>query len=150
MVEERPVSHEALLEMAKGAAGQAYAPYSGYRVGAAILCCEDGAVFTGCNVENASYGLTMCAERVAAGAAVAAGYRTLEAIAIYADGPEPPMPCGACRQVLAEFNPEMVVVASNGKGSRSLRLNELLPFSFGPAALRKRGSTRKPPRGGGR
>jgi cytidine deaminase len=144
------VSHEGLMDMAREAAQRAYAPYSGFRVGAAILSSDGGECFTGCNVENASYGLTICAERVAAGSAVAAGHRELETVAVYADGPELPMPCGACRQFLAEFNPKMVVIVSNGSSVRTHRLDELLPYSFGPAVLQSPEAKRKPQRGGGR
>jgi cytidine deaminase len=93
---------EGLLEAAAKAARKAYATYSGYKVGAALLC-ADGDVFTGCNVENASYGLTVCAERTAIFTAIAAGRRDFVAMAIVADGDSMPYPCGACRQVLAEF-----------------------------------------------
>jgi cytidine deaminase len=91
-----------LLEVARKAAQKAYAPYSNYKVGAALLC-ADGEVFSGCNVENASYGLTNCAERTAVFSAVAAGRRDFVAMAIVAAGDSMPYPCGACRQVLAEF-----------------------------------------------
>lgn len=150
MTEGASVSEEELVRMAREAVERAYAPYSRFRVGAVLLCMDDSTVFTGCNVENASYGLTMCAERVAVGAALAAGRRDLESIAIYADGPELPTPCGACRQVLAEFNPDMAVIVSNGNCSRTFRLSELLPHSFGPAALSGRQPMRRSPRGGGR
>ena len=93
---------EALLEAARDAAANAYAPYSDYKVGAALLC-SDGTVFTGCNVENASYGLTNCAERAAVFSAVAAGRHDFVAMAVVAVGESMPYPCGACRQVLAEF-----------------------------------------------
>jgi cytidine deaminase len=93
---------EALLEAAKDAAQKAYAPYSNFKVGAAMLC-ADGTVFTGCNVENASYGLTNCAERTAVFAAIAAGRKDFVAMAVVADGESMPYPCGACRQVLSEF-----------------------------------------------
>ncbi|QHI68139.1 cytidine deaminase [Tichowtungia aerotolerans] len=91
-----------LLETARAAARQAYAPYSGFKVGAALLC-ADGTVFTGCNIENASYGLTNCAERTAVFSAIAAGRRDFVAMAVVADGEGVPYPCGACRQVLSEF-----------------------------------------------
>jgi cytidine deaminase len=93
---------EALLELAASAAHKAYAPYSNCKVGAALLC-ADGTVFTGCNVENASYGLTNCAERTAVFTAIAAGRRDFAAMAVVADGDGMPYPCGACRQVLSEF-----------------------------------------------
>lgn len=91
-----------LLGKAAQAAAAAYSPHSGYRVGAALRT-DDGAVFTGCNVENASFGLTVCAERVAVFNAVAAGRRRFTALAVVAGGATTPYPCGACRQVLAEF-----------------------------------------------
>jgi cytidine deaminase len=93
---------EGLLAAAAKAAQKAHAPYSKYKVGAALLC-ADGEIFTGCNVENASYGLTMCAERTAVYAAITAGRRDFVAMAVVADGDSMPYPCGACRQVLAEF-----------------------------------------------
>jgi len=121
---------ERLLKAAGQARNHAIAPYSGFRVGAAILT-GDGAVFTGCNIENSSYGLTICAERVALFKAVSEGSVNLEAIALVTDTPEPVMPCGACRQVLAEFNPDMMVVSGTMQGkSVSRRLSELLPEAF--------------------
>ncbi|NLM51528.1 MAG: cytidine deaminase [Firmicutes bacterium] len=121
-----------LLEAALKARTYAYAPYSQFAVGAAVLT-SSGEIFSGCNVENASYGLTVCAERVAAFAAVASGSRELVAIALVADLPYPPLPCGACRQVLSEFNPTMWVVCANLEGQqRCFRLDELLPEAFGP------------------
>ena len=94
---------------------EAYAPYSRYPVGAAVLA--EGEIFAGCNVENVSFGLTMCAERVAVFSAVAAGKRRIKGIALLADGSRPPVPCGACRQVLYEFNPEMWIVCADLRGT---------------------------------
>ena len=110
----------------------AFAPYSQYRVGAAILT-SSGDIVSGCNVENASYGLTICAERVAACAAIAAGHRDFQAICISLTGM--PVPCGACRQFLMEFNPELTVLLDNlSSGSEALPervvLKELLPRAF--------------------
>jgi cytidine deaminase len=120
-----------LVAAARNAFQQAHAPYSGYKVGAALLC-SDGTVFTGCNIENASYGLTNCAERTALFSAVAAGHKRFEAIAIAAGGEPAPFPCGACRQVLAEFCPaDFPVYVATGDGHATMRLGELLPHSFG-------------------
>ena len=120
---------EALVELAKKARAHAYAPYSGFAVGAAVLA-ADGRVFVGCNIENASYGLTNCAERTAIFSAVAAGARELRALAVAADGALPCSPCGACRQVIAEFAVERIILA-NLKGSRRVvTKEELLPFAF--------------------
>jgi len=122
---------ERLLQAAGEARTRAHAPYSKFRVGAAILA-ENGTVFSGCNIENSSYGLTMCAERVALFKAVSEGSVSFDAIALVTDTDEPVMPCGACRQALAEFNPEMTVVSGTIKGkSVSRRLSELLPEPFG-------------------
>ena len=103
----------------------AYAPYSNFSVGAALLA-ADGRVFPGCNVENISYGLTNCAERVAIGAAVAAGVTKFAAVAVVADTGVPISPCGACRQVLAEFGVPVVILA-NRRESLEFTLDELLP-----------------------
>jgi cytidine deaminase len=123
----------ALLEAARNAAENAYAPYSKYRVGAALLC-ADGELFIGCNVENASYGLTNCAERTAVFSAIAAGQRDFVALAVVADGESMPYPCGACRQVLAEFCREqmpVVVARANAlEDCEEVRLLDLLPHSF--------------------
>ena len=127
---------DALLDQARIARGNAHAPYSRFPVGAALLT-EDGRVFTGCNVENASYGLTICAERVAVFKAISEGVRDFRAIAVI--GPEddiPCSPCGACRQVLHEFNPTLRVIAPSGPGSsRVWTVDELLPHAFGPERL---------------
>ena len=116
-----------LISIAKDAASRAYAPYSKFYVGAALLT-GDGRTFAGCNVENLSYGLTICAERTAVFSAVAAGCRDFAKIAVVADTEEPISPCGACRQVLAEFNPDMEIIIANFQGkAESFRLSELLP-----------------------
>ena len=116
-----------LVTKAKEAAGLAYAPYSKFHVGA-VLVAKDGTVFSGCNVENISYGLSICAERNAVFAAVASGCREFVKIVIVTDTKEPASPCGACRQVLAEFNPDMEVVLANFQGkTERFRLSELLP-----------------------
>jgi homotetrameric cytidine deaminase/rRNA maturation RNase YbeY len=112
-------SDKDLMKMAKEAAEKAFAPFSDFHVGAAILT-KDGHVFTGCNVENSSYGATICAERVAAVKAVSEGYKDFEAIAVTA------MPCGICRQFLYEFSPDMRVIV----GSKSYKLKDLLPEGF--------------------
>src|SRR6266513_3056749 len=123
------MSHGNLVEAATRVRDQAHAPYSKFSVGAALLT-KSGKIFTGCNVENVSLGLTICAERNAVAAAIAAGEKELAAIAIVTDFPEPVFPCGACRQVLAEFNPELEVVAATTQGrSETVSLAELLPRS---------------------
>jgi cytidine deaminase len=125
-------NHEVLLlSAAREVRENAYAPYSHFAVGAA-LDTGDGHVFLGCNVENASYGLTMCAERVAVGAAISAGYRDFTAIAVAGPDGVVTSPCGACRQVLAEFNPDMAVVYTTPQGPVATTVAELLPHSFGP------------------
>ena len=121
-----------LVEQAARATESAYAPYSRYRVGAALRT-ADGTVVTGCNVENASYGLTVCAERVALTRAVAAGQREFRAIAIVAAGERMPYPCGACRQVLAEFcNADFPVYLAQSVTDAPVcrTLGELLPDAF--------------------
>ena len=114
-----------LIAAAWEAREKAYAPYSNFQVGAALLA-SDGQVFPGCNVENISYGLTNCAERVAIGAAVAQGVRNFEKVAVVADTVEPISPCGACRQVLAEFGVKTIILA-NRAGSVEFSMEELLP-----------------------
>lgn len=125
-----------LLAEAKQVMQKAYAPYSHLKVGAAILGPE-GRICPGCNVENASYGLTVCAERVAVGKAVSEGITAFRAIALIADTDDPITPCGACRQVLSEFNPEMIVIMGNLRGAvRKAVLSDLLPGSFQPNVLK--------------
>lgn len=116
-----------LLGIARRVRNKAYAPYSRFAVGAALLT-ADGHVFTGCNVENVSFGLTMCAERVAVGSAASAGSKHFELLALVSDSAEPVVPCGACRQVLAEFAPNLRIIASNLADKMvEFRLAELLP-----------------------
>lgn len=117
-----------LVEAAWRARESAYAPYSRFAVGAAVMT-GDGRIFTGCNVENLSYGLTMCAERVAIGAAVGAGMREFRAVAMVADAGVPISPCGACLQVLAEFAVPRVILV-NRTERLEFGLDELLPRAF--------------------
>ncbi|MGE0756396.1 MAG: cytidine deaminase [Pirellulaceae bacterium] len=125
-----PAVREQLIEYAVQARQRAYAPYSGFLVGAA-LATRAGGLFSGCNVENASYGLTVCAERTAAFQAVATGQRDWLAVAVAAEGGA--MPCGACRQVLREFADDLIVlIVDTNKLSQvaEYRLADLLPHSF--------------------
>ena len=115
-----------LIRAASAVRKQAYVPYSGFAVGAAVQC-KSGAVFVGSNIENISYGLTICAERIAVASAVAAGQREFVAIAVVADTSEPIVPCGACRQFLAEFAPELIVSATVRGGQKIENLSHLLP-----------------------
>lgn len=118
-----------LLDLAKEARKRAYAPYSGFFVGAALLC-ADGSIYTGCNVENASYGAAICAERNAISTAVADGKRTFEAIAIAAEGKGCVYPCGICLQVMNEFSKEMRVICQDQEDFQCFSLGELLPKGF--------------------
>ncbi len=125
-----------LVNAARRAARNAYAPYSKFRVGAAALT-GSGKVFTGANVENASYGLTLCAERAAVANAVAAGDRWIVAVAVYTPTRHPTPPCGACRQVIGEFGPRATVVCACASRERlETTLDALLPGAFGSASLR--------------
>lgn len=132
------MDHQQLIEQAITARKAAYAPYSKFKVGAALLC-RDGRVFHGCNVENASYGLCSCAERTALFSAIAAGYRPgdFSALAVVGEADGPISPCGACRQVMLELGgSEMPVVRANMHGAHRVDLTrELLPAAFDPAAL---------------
>ena len=127
------VNPKKLLEAAANAMEKAYAPYSKLRVGSAILT-ADGAIITGCNVENSSFGLTNCAERTALFSAVAAGCTKFMAVAIVADGDRKPYPCGACRQVLAEFcMPDTLIYVASSKNRNvfdQMTLGDLLPKTF--------------------
>jgi cytidine deaminase len=119
-----------LIEAARQALVRAHAPYSNFRVGAAVRT-SDGRVFGGCNVENASYGLTVCAERVAIFNAISQGVRQLAAVAVCTEADEPAPPCGACLQVMAEFAPELSIVLANTKGATMvMSLGELFPRPF--------------------
>ena len=119
-----------LLAKAREASKKAYVPYSRFAVGAALEC-KGGQVFTGCNVENAALGDTICAERTACVKAVSEGYREFVRIAIYAESEGYCMPCGSCRQFLQEFSKHMIVLCARGDGSFvSHKLSEMMPFFF--------------------
>jgi cytidine deaminase len=127
---------EGLLALAAKAREAAYVPYSHFAVGAALRA-EDGTIYTGCNVENASYGLTICAERNAIAHAVTEGARRFDAVAVMTENGV--TPCGACRQVLAEFESEMTVIVSDTAGNRVVySIADLLPAAFTPAHLEPR------------
>lgn len=120
--------YQELYKVASEIRKNAYAPYSKFQVGAALLA-ESGRIYTGVNVENASYGATICAERSAISKAITEGEREFEAIAISASE-NPAFPCGICRQVLAEFAPDITIIVKNGKDLEAYSLEELLPYSF--------------------
>ena len=130
------MDEQRLMEAAKLASEKAYAPYSGFHVGATIAT-EAGALHDGCNVENASYGLSICAERNAAAAMALAnpGDRSIETVAIFSPDAAPCFPCGACRQVLREFGCKEVLVQEPGGGIVRYPFDEILPNSFGPEDL---------------
>ncbi|RMG11992.1 MAG: cytidine deaminase [Deltaproteobacteria bacterium] len=126
---------EALVEAAMRARENAYAPYSEFRVGAALRC-EDGTIFGGCNVENASYGLCLCGERSALAAAVSAGYTRFTHCAVLTETSPPSPPCGICLQALVEFADDLPILLANTQGERiRVRLKDLLPFRFNRAHL---------------
>ena len=120
-----------VLEAALLAADKAYVPYSKFRVGAALLT-KDGRVFQGCNIENASFGLTNCAERTAIFKAVSEGHRDFTCLAVYGDTKDPISPCGACRQVMVEFfkSDSKVILIAEDKSTVEMTVGELLPYSF--------------------
>ena len=118
-----------LVDAARSARSHAYAPYSGYAVGA-VLVCDDGTLVAGCNVENASYGLSLCAERTAVSAAVSGGHRRFTTIAIAGPDGETTPPCGACRQVLAEFGGDVRVLYTTTAGFEATTVAALLPTTF--------------------
>ena len=134
------MSHEKnldrLIELAKDVSRKAYSPYSKFAVGAVVVT-DTGEEFSGCNVENASYGLTICAERSAVFQMVAGSRRKIELVVIYTPTKDPVAPCGACRQVLNEFGPQArVVSACDGPARLDTTVNQLLPSAFGPQALK--------------
>ncbi|HDK26873.1 MAG TPA: cytidine deaminase [Candidatus Atribacteria bacterium] len=124
------LGYERLFKEAKKAREKAYTPYSKFKVGAAVLT-TDGKIFTGCNIENASFGLTVCAERVAILKAISEGSYKFEAMAIIGDTKRPCSPCGACRQVISEFGEDIKIAMSNLKGDVKIKkISELLPEAF--------------------
>lgn len=127
---------DGLLDLALLAQGRAWAPYSGFRVGAAVLG-GSGAAYPGCNVESASYGATICAERSAVVGAISAGETAIRACVVVTRTPDPSSPCGICRQLLAEFGPdvEIYMASSSGPGVVAARLCDVLPLAFGAANL---------------
>ncbi len=128
-----------LMNRAKEAAQSAYAPYSQYKVGSAILT-SDGTIFTGCNIENVSYGLTICAERVVIYKAVSEGYKDFKTLAIYASDNKLPYPCGACLQVISEFCQELDIYISNSKGEViKEKKSSLIPHPFISQRLKEHG-----------
>ncbi len=124
------MTEKELIAVARLAAENAYVPYSNFPVGAALEC-PDGKVFTGCNVENAAYGSTICAERTAMCKAVSEGYRKFTKIAVWGKCDDYCMPCGACRQFMSEFSYDMDVISAKGNGEfLKLKLHELMPYAF--------------------
>ncbi len=129
------IDWERLIEIALDVRERAYAPYSNYRVGAALLT-QDGQIFSGCNVENASYPVCLCAEQAAIGAAMSAGCREFTALVVATPGDRAAPPCGKCRQALNEFAPDLPIVLITPGGARDeWKLSDLLPGAFGPKTL---------------
>ncbi|MCJ7814312.1 MAG: cytidine deaminase [Candidatus Atribacteria bacterium] len=127
--------YEKLIKEAEKARKKAYTPYSKFKVGAAVLC-DDGKIFSGCNIENASFGLTVCAERVAIFKAVSEGSTKFKAIAVIGNTNKSCSPCGACRQVISEFGEDIPLIMTNLKGDvRVKKIKELLPQAFGKKDL---------------
>ena len=127
--------YEKLIKEAEKARKRAYTPYSKFKVGAAVLS-ADGKIFTGCNIENASFGMSVCAERVAIFKAISEGSTKFEAIAVIGDTDKPCSPCGACRQVISEFSENILLIMANLKGDVKIKkIRELLPEAFGKKDL---------------
>jgi cytidine deaminase len=140
-----PAQIHRLESAARRAAQSSYSPYSRFPVGAAILC-DSGKIYSGCNVENASYGLCNCAERTAIFSAAALGERRVRAVAVYTPTPTATMPCGACRQVINEFGPDALLISVCDTADRRVTtLAALLPESFGPKNLLTEPSPSRPP-----
>ncbi|HOJ88472.1 MAG TPA: cytidine deaminase [Pseudothermotoga sp.] len=123
------MNNEELIRIAKESMNKAYAPYSEFRVGAVVVT-KNGKIFTGCNIENSSYGLTICAERVAIFSAIAAGETQIEKLVVVADTIEPVSPCGACRQVMSEFGDFEVILANLQGKVTTTKVSDLLPHAF--------------------
>ena len=120
---------EVLIESARAVRDAAYAPYSGFRVGAAVLS-ESGKIYVGCNVENASFGATLCAERAAIAQMVASGEHRIVTVAVFVDAAEPAMPCGICRQWIAELGPHAEIVTATHSGTKRTSIDHLMPEPF--------------------
>lgn len=128
-IQKTELEIQKLMDCAIKARENAYSPYSHFAVGAALLC-EDGTLYEGCNIENASYGLTNCAERTAIFKAVSEGHIKFKALAVVADTEGPCAPCGACRQVMAEFKIPLIIMGNLMGNIKIVTIEELLPFSF--------------------
>ena len=132
--EAENMDNKKLIKAAIDTLQYSYAPYSDFKVAAALVTSEDE-VYTGCNIENASYGLSICAERNAVFAAVCSGVRRFKTLCVVADTDEPVAPCGACRQVLAEFPFEKIILANCKGQTKTMSVAELLPYGFGSESL---------------
>lgn len=131
------MKNEELIEQAIRARAMAVAPYSHFKVGA-LAVTKSGKIFTGCNVENSTYGLTMCAERVAIFKALSEGEREFVKVVVVADTPEPCYPCGACRQIICDFAPDAEIICANLKNQHEVYMaSELLPHAFGDGSFKK-------------